>query len=295
MAGVCDETWTSWVLAEGDAILSPQQLEQLVAGASLSPQEATHLRQLRQDALEDAISPLRQPGLAEYLRREPGSLRHALGHIRARKGLSLDQVAAQAGLACSVWQRWEDGLEKPPLPALDGALKKLYWIWATDDALRGWKDEVPAPADAKLWRAFLNDHEWEETGAQEDWLLPKRPTPEAVEAWKQVELANQRKRQSDPQAEALELLAQERLRAESTVGGFLRFRRETKGVTVEEMARKAGVEVKTWLAWESDQVLPALPEVQALGPRIFVTPWLRERLVEIWRQMAGKEKSMTSA
>lgn len=284
MAGVSENEWLSWILAEDDVIPALARLERLVAGASLSSREAAHLRQLRDAAVKEAQPP-RQPGLAEYLQREPRSLGPALAKVRARRRFSVDQVARQAGVAGEQWQRWEDGQDLPALETLDGVLKKLHWIWATDDALRGWKDEVPAPRDVRLWAAFFNDHEWEDTDSQENWLIPKNPSPEAVAAWREVQLASQRQKAPDPQLGALEALREERVRAESTVGGFLRFRRETKLATVEEMARKAGVEVSTWLAWESGEMVPTLSELEAVASRIFVTSWLRERVLEIWRGM----------
>lgn len=295
-AGVSEAQWMDWLLARDYVIPTPAQLGALVAGASLSKREAAHLRRLRELAVKETQPP-KLPGLAEYLQREPGSLGPALGKVRARRGFCVHQVAKLAGVAGELWRRWESGQELPSVPTLDEVLKKLHWIWATDDALRGFKDEVPAPRDVKLWRAFLNDHEWEETDAQESWLLPENPPPEAVAAWREVQLARERERERRRAPEAgptaLEALAQERARAESTVGGFLRFRRETKLVTVEEMATRAGVDPSTWLDWESGERVPSLSELEAVAQRVFVTPWLRSRVLEIWRDTHGAGVSVS--
>lgn len=289
IAGIEKEDWLRWILAEEDAIPSAQQVCWIVAGANLSQREAEHLSKLREKALREA-QPGRQPGLAELLAQQPGALGPALARTRARKRFTVDQVAAQAGVPAEAWQSWEDGGILPSLNVLDDALKKIHWIWATDDALRGWVDEVPAAKDAGLWKAFLNDHEWEETLAQENWLLPQHQTPEAVAAWREVQLASERQPAIEPEIEAVRAVAEARQEAESTLAGFLRFRRETKLASVEEMAGKAGVEIATWLAWESGEMVPTLAELEAVAPRIFVTAWLRERLLEVWHAMAGTSR-----
>lgn len=286
LARVNEEKWLSWVLAEDDSVPNADQLERVIAGAGLSAREAAHARELRESAAWHA-QPRRLPGLTEYLCQESRSLGPALARVKARKDLSTEAVARLAGVAPTIWLRWEEGLELPSPRTLDEVLKKLHWIWATDDALRGWKDEVPVPRDASLWKAFLNDHEWEETGDQESWLCPEDPSPEAVEAWRQVRLASERRREPDPEAETLRVLAEERERREGTVGDFLRYRRESKLESVESMAGKAGVEVATWIRWESGELVPDLTEVEAMAPRLFVTPWLRQRLVEIWHAMGA--------
>lgn len=284
MAGVSELEWIRWTQAQDDVIPPPAQLERLIACTSLSEQEARHLRQLR-EATVKAAQPPRRPGLAEYLQTESRFLGLALAKIRGRKGFSIDQVARQAGIPALLWQRWEEGLDLPALVELDDVLKRLHWVWATDDALRGFQEEVPPPRDAKLWKAFLNDHEWEETDSQECWLLPKDPTPEAVAAWREVQLAQENGVGTDPQRATLTCLAERRESAESSLGSFLRYRREAKCEGVEEMALKAGVAVATWLAWESGEAVPGLSELQMVAARIFVTPWLRERALEVWHSM----------
>ena len=286
-----EEEWLRWVLAEDDTAPTADQLERVIVGAGLSAREAAHARKLWERATWQA-QPQRLPGLTEYLCQEPRSLGPALVRVRARKGFSVETVARLAGVKAAIWQRWEEGLELPSPRTLDEVLKKLHWIWATDDALRGWKDEVPASRDTRLWKAFLNDHEWEETGSQESWLCPEHPSPEAVEAWRLVKLATERRSEPDPQDEAIRVLAEERKRHERTVGDFLRYRREAKLESVESMARKAGVEVGTWERWESGELVPGLSEIEAMAPRLFVTSWLRLRLVEIWHATSSSQSPL---
>jgi transcriptional regulator with XRE-family HTH domain len=73
--------------------------------------------------------------------------------------------------------------------------------------------------------------------------------------------------------------------AESTLGGFLRLRRQWSQKSVQEMATKAGVEATVWQAWESGQVIPSVSEVEALGHRIYASSTARARMLEIRKAM----------
>jgi transcriptional regulator with XRE-family HTH domain len=226
-------------------------------------------------------------GLTEYLKQNPAALAPALRELRLRKGWSTAEAARQADISTQLWEAWEAAsAEEVSVQNLGQALTKLSWIRDTEAMLSGSSEpegQLGADrAETELWLAYERDTFWIDAA---DESLELR-TADARKAWQAVDRAVLGIDDPEVLQRKLEAMKAEVEQAESTFGGFLGLRRQWSQKSVEEMARKAGVDVATWQAWEAGEVLPSVTEVEALGHRIYVSSTARARMLEIRKAMA---------
>jgi transcriptional regulator with XRE-family HTH domain len=224
--------------------------------------------------------------LSDYIEKGPFVLAEALKGLRLRKGWTAAEAATQAGIPTEHWEAWEEASGRPSLNALRRALTRLSWIWNTE-CLTSESGTPTGPSgekvpDAELWRAYDLDSVWHDVDEEAAKLM----TPEARLAWQEADQVVFGIDDPEVLQRKLEAMKAEVEQAESTFGGFLGLRRQWSQKSVEEMARKAGVDVATWQAWEAGEVLPSVTEVEALGHRIYVSSTARARMLEIRKAMA---------
>ena len=64
---------------------------------------------------------------------------------------------------------------------------------------------------------------------------------------------------------------------------FLRYERESRGMSVETVCDWAEVDVKRWLAWETERALPDQLEVECLAFRLFCSQVKQKEMISAWK------------
>ena len=221
--------------------------------------------------------------LTQFLRRTPEKLGPALAALRGCKGFSIEKVAWEAGVSPQCWRQWEQGLV-PDLETLDAALSKVFWIWTTDCTLRDADDHAPVPgrADSDLWIAFLKHRQDDD----ESLYLPADPSPSARAAFLQANRIFFSRGRSDA-SRLIDAMGEIRINSERSLGEFLRYRREIRERSLDDVANITGIDVPTLAAWETGASRPAPDEVERVAQSLFVTQTLRDRMLEIYRATAA--------
>ena len=264
-AGVTELAWVLWETEMKP--LSEESLLKVLPRLGLKEVEERALRALQRQHHPTLVHP-QEPSLQDLLENRDFSLRYALHRLRKFFGWSFESADLEAYLTPGTWEKWESGWVVPETEELWQALNHLYWVGDWKIEKRHYDFEETDDFD--LW--YVVFVEKLRRGDRFEMRFP--PGPTGLEKARAGDLEVYKAENFQSRAYETRLLS---------FAHFLRYERESRGMSVETVCDWAEVDVKRWLAWETERALPDQLEVECLAFRLFCSQVKQKEMISAWK------------